>query len=123
MICLRHLLTSLLIVLSSSHVSQFLFFFILDNNIYPKPQLFFGVLSTSRILRLMTHEKGLRNVVSNNCCVRKGILKYERIFGKTYVSVGGETTTRDTKLVDQTMVTSDFSYFRIFLMGKLGLSM
>ena len=26
---------------------------------------------------------------------RKGILRYEAIFGRTYVSVGGETTTKD----------------------------
>ena len=26
---------------------------------------------------------------------RKGILRYEKIFGRTYVSVGGETTTKD----------------------------
>ena len=26
---------------------------------------------------------------------RKGILRYEAIFGRTYVSVGGETTTRE----------------------------
>jgi len=40
-------------------------------------------------------EKMLQDWLDQNQYTRKGILRYEKIFGRTYVSVGGETTTSD----------------------------
>jgi len=40
-------------------------------------------------------EKMLQDWLDQNQYTRKGILRYEAIFGRTYVSVGGETTTKD----------------------------
>merc|ERR1711878_24466 len=40
-------------------------------------------------------EKMLQEWLDQNQYTRKGILRYEAIFGRTYVSVGGETTTKD----------------------------
>merc|ERR1712131_273911 len=40
-------------------------------------------------------EKMLQEWLDQNQYTRKGILRYEKIFGRTYVSVGGETTTKD----------------------------
>merc|ERR1712168_1328305 len=40
-------------------------------------------------------EKMLQTWLDQNQYTRKGILRYEAIFGRTYVSVGGETTTRE----------------------------
>jgi len=40
-------------------------------------------------------KKMLQQWLDQNQYSRKGILRYEAIFGRTYVSVGGETTTRD----------------------------
>lgn len=37
----------------------------------------------------------LQQWLDQNQYSRKGILRYEAIFGRTYVSVGGETTTRE----------------------------
>ena len=37
----------------------------------------------------------LKEWLDQNQYSRKGILRYEAIFGRTYVSVGGETTTRE----------------------------
>ena len=39
-------------------------------------------------------EKMLQDWLDQNQYTRKGILRYEAIFGRTWVSVGGETTTR-----------------------------
>ena len=39
-------------------------------------------------------KKMLQTWLDQNQYTRKGILRYEAIFGRTYVSVGGETTTR-----------------------------
>merc|ERR1711910_229615 len=39
-------------------------------------------------------EKMLQAWLDQNQYTRKGILRYEAIFGKTWVSVGGESTTR-----------------------------
>merc|ERR1712020_818515 len=41
------------------------------------------------------HDKQFQNFLDTNQYARKGILLYERIFGTTYVSTGGESTTRD----------------------------
>merc|ERR1711936_878993 len=40
-------------------------------------------------------EKMLQEWLDQNQYTRKGILRYEAIFGRTWVSVGGETTTRE----------------------------
>merc|ERR1711930_2101 len=40
-------------------------------------------------------EKMLQAWLDQNQYSRKGILRYEAIFGRTYVSVGGEETTKD----------------------------
>merc|ERR1711973_631474 len=40
-------------------------------------------------------EKMLQEWLDQNQYTRKGILRYEKIFGRTYVSVGGETITKD----------------------------
>ena len=32
---------------------------------------------------------------------RNGILRYEKVFGKTYVSTGGETTTKVSHLIER----------------------
>merc|ERR1712021_312498 len=40
-------------------------------------------------------QKMLQQWLDQNQYTRKGILRYEAIFGRTYVSVGGETTTSE----------------------------
>merc|ERR1712025_309658 len=40
-------------------------------------------------------EKMLQEWLDQHQYTRKGILRHEKIFGRTYVSVGGETTTKD----------------------------
>ena len=40
-------------------------------------------------------DKEFQDFLDTNQYARKGILLYERIFGDTYVSTGGERTTED----------------------------
>merc|ERR1712156_159758 len=63
-----------------------------------------GLTNTNTILKMPSHsefddekqkEKMLQEWLDQNQYTRKGILRYEAIFGRTYVSVGGETTTKD----------------------------
>merc|ERR1712079_901512 len=63
-----------------------------------------GLTNTNTNLKMPSHsefddekqkEKMLQEWLDQNQYTRKGILRYEAIFGRTYVSVGGETTTKD----------------------------
>ena len=40
-------------------------------------------------------DEQFQDFLDNHQYARKGILLYERIFGDTYVSTGGEATTKD----------------------------
>ena len=47
---------------------------------------------------------------------RNGILRYERVFGKTYVSTGGETTTKVFQIFLKVGFFLFFSFFSIFVL-------
>merc|ERR1712218_646451 len=62
-----------------------------------------GLTNTNTNLKMPSHsefddekqkEKMLQAWLDQNQYTRKGILRYEAIFGRTWVSVGGEATTR-----------------------------
>lgn len=63
-----------------------------DNEASKKEQKF---LDTSQYSRLVSGVTPMYSLHSNNHFLRNGITRYEEIFGKTFVSVGGETTTRE----------------------------